>query len=134
MNRRTRRPGFFSLHLAALGAGMGAAALCTAGALARPAPQEVTAAMIHGDQPPANGVWVEDVGLEAMFQRRGRPVAGGVGGGRGGPRPITLGGQVYRHGIGTQSISEFVIDVKGQATRFVAMVGLDDSVSYEQAS
>jgi hypothetical protein len=41
---------------------------------------------------------------------------------------------VYPHGIGTQSISEFVIDVKGQATRFLSMIGLDDSVTYEHAS
>jgi len=72
--------------------------------------------------------------MEAMFQRRGRPVAGGIPGGRGEPRPITLGGVVYPHGIGTQSISEFVLDLRGQARRFVSMIGLDDSVTYPQAS
>jgi alpha-galactosidase len=89
---------------------------------------------IQQQDPPANGIWVEDIGLDAMFQRRGRPVAGGVGGGRRGPQPITLAGVVYPHGIGTQSISEFVVDVKGQASRFLAMIGLDDSVTYEHAS
>jgi alpha-galactosidase len=89
---------------------------------------------IRGEAPPPNGIWVEDVGLDAMVQRRGRPVARGLPGGRGGQRPITLGGVVYPHGIGTQSISEFVIDLKGQATRFVSMVGLDDSATSDQAS
>ena len=107
-------------------------AACTG---ARPA-QVGTPEMIRGEEPPPNGLWVETVGLDAMFQRRGRPVAGGIPGGRRGqePRPITLGGEVYPHGIGTQSISEFVIDVKGEATRFMSMIGLDDSVTYEHAS
>jgi alpha-galactosidase len=89
---------------------------------------------IQGEEPPPNGVWVEDLGMDAMFQRRGRPVAGGIPGRRGEPRPITLGGIVYPHGIGTQSISEFVLDLKGQARHFVSMIGLDDSVTYPQAS
>jgi len=35
---------------------------------------------------------------------------------------------VYPHGIGTLSINELIVDLKGQATRFVSMVGLDDAV------
>ena len=69
-----------------------------------------TAQDIRGEDPPANGVWVETLGMDAMFQRRGRPVAGGIPRRRG-PLPITLGGIVYPHGIGTQSISEFVLNV-----------------------
>jgi len=41
---------------------------------------------------------------------------------------------VYPHGIGTQSISQFTLDLKGQARWFVSMIGLDDSVTYPQAS
>ena len=89
---------------------------------------------IQGEEPPQGAVWVEELGMDVMFQRRGRPVAGGIPGGRGDPRPITLGGVVYPHGIGTQSISEFVLDLKGDARRFVSMIGLDDSVTYPQAS
>ena len=75
-------------------------------------------------QPPADAIWVESIGLEGMTQRRDVPRAG---------RsirdlPISLGGLTYPHGIGTRSISEFVIDLKGAATRFVSMVGLDDAV------
>lgn len=40
--------------------------------------------------------------------------------------PIMLGGVQYPHGIGTLSINELIVDLNGQATRFVAMVGLDD--------
>ncbi len=89
---------------------------------------------IRGGDPPSGGVWVETLGLDAMFQRRGRPVAAGVPGRRGAVQPITLGGVAYRHGIGTQSISEFVLDVKGRAKRFVSMVGLDDSAVAPEAS
>src|SRR4051812_43479454 len=68
---------------------------------------------------------VEDIGLEHMTQRRGSPRAG---------RsirdlPITLGGKIHEHGIGTRSISEFVIDLHGDATRFESTVGLDSVVS-----
>ena len=69
--------------------------------------------------------------LEAARTRAGRSLAGGSGGRRGaaGPpgSPITLGGVTYQHGIGTLSINELIVDLKGQATRFLAMVGLNDN-------
>jgi len=99
-----------------------------------PEVREYHPSQIQGEDPPPNGVWVETLGLDAMFQRRGRHVAGGLPGGRREPRPITLGGVVYPHGIGTQSISQFMLDLKGQARRFVSMIGLDDSVTYPYAS
>ena len=40
--------------------------------------------------------------------------------------PITLHGEVYRHGIGTHAVSEMLIDLKGAAVRFLAVVGVDD--------
>ena len=49
-----------------------------------------------------------------MSQRRGTPRAGRTIR----DQPIRLGGVDYPHGIGTRSISEFVIDLKGNATRF----------------
>jgi alpha-galactosidase len=78
-----------------------------------------------------------------MVQRRQTPRAGatlararGRGAGRGqgrgaAPSPITLGGVVYPHGIGTLSINELIVDLEAQATRFVSMVGLDDLASGE---
>ena len=41
-------------------------------------------------------------------------------------KPITLKGVVYPHGLGLHAESEVGIDLKGVATRFVAMVGVDD--------
>ena len=41
-------------------------------------------------------------------------------------KPITLKGVVYAHGLGVNAVSEIGIDLKGAATRFVAMVGVDD--------
>ncbi len=88
---------------------------CTAGAVAaqpQPAPE------------PANVVWLDSLDLSRLSQRRGQPRAN---------RsirdlPITLGGQVHERGIGTRSISEFVIDLGGAASRFEAVVGIDDVV------
>lgn len=87
---------------------------------------------------PANAIWIDSLDLTKMVQRRQTPRAGrtlasagrgrGAGGATGGP-PITLGGVVYPHGIGTLSINELIVDLKGQATRFVAIVGLDDLVT-----
>ena len=75
-------------------------------------------------QPPRNALWVEDLGLEKFSQRRGRPRAARTLR----DQPIVLGGVAYAHGIGTRSISEFVIDLKGSATRFRSMVGIDDAL------
>ena len=87
---------------------------------------------MKGADAPPNAIWIDSLDLAKMVQRRQTPRAGRslAGGGRGNPEgaPITLGGVVYPHGIGTLSINELIIDLKGQATRFVAMVGLDDAV------
>src|SRR5262245_34328411 len=89
--------------------------------------------IMRGADAPANAIWLDSLDLGKMVQRRGTPRAGrygGGGGGRGGtPPPITLGGQVYAHGIGTLSINELIVDLKGQATKFVSMVGLDDAAA-----
>src|SRR5689334_11830782 len=81
-------------------------------------------ARLRAAEPPAGAIWVETIDLTKMTQRRGEPRAG---------RsirdlPISLGGSTYPHGIGTRSISEFVIDLHGEALRFESMVGLDDAV------
>src|SRR5262245_13961867 len=97
--------------------------------------------MLRAAEAPPNAIWIDSLDLSKMVQRRqtpraGRSLAGGRGGGRGageagGPQgaPIQLGGVTYAHGIGTLSINELIIDLKGQATRFLAMVGLNDNAS-----
>jgi alpha-galactosidase len=89
------------------------AALCLSATLTSPAAA-----------PPPAAMWVEEIGLERLSQRRGTPRAGRTLR----DKPIRLGGVEYPHGIGTRSISEFVIDLKGNAARFTSMVGIDDEI------
>ena len=72
----------------------------------------------------AGAMWVEEIGLERFSQRRGAPRVGRSIR----DKPIRLGGVEYPHGIGTRSISEFVIDLKGNAARFASTVGIDDEI------
>lgn len=44
-------------------------------------------------------------------------------------QPITIGGKVFEHGIGTHAVSEMTIDLHGDALRFESYVGLDDEAS-----
>jgi alpha-galactosidase len=95
--------------------------------------------LLRGSDAPPNAIWLDSLDLSKMVQRRQTPRAGrSLGGGSGGRRdaggaagppgsPITLGGVTYQHGIGTLSINELIVDLKGQATRFLAMVGLNDN-------
>ena len=95
---------------------------------ARASQQEID--LLRGTDAPPNAIWLDSLDLSKMVQRRQTPrasrsLAGGSGGRRGaggaaGPpgSPITLGGVTYQHGIGTLSINELIVDLKGQATRF----------------
>src|ERR1700722_11925337 len=69
-----------------------------------------------------NIVRVEDLDLSNVTQGWGDPhkdksVEG---------TPITIGKKLYEHGLGTHAESDLLIDLKGNATRFTASVGLDD--------
>src|SRR5580692_6971554 len=69
-----------------------------------------------------NAVWVEDLDLSNVSQGWGDPhpkksVEGS---------PITIGKKLYEHGLGTHAESELLIDLKGNASKFTAEVGLDD--------
>jgi hypothetical protein len=70
-------------------------------------------------------MWVEEIGLERLSQRRGTPrVARTIR-----DQPIRLGGVEYPHRNRQRaSISEFVIDLKANAARFTATVGIDDAI------
>ncbi len=88
---------------------------------------------------PAHAIWLDSLDLSKMVQRRQTPRAGQtLARGRGGrgaaapapgtpQSPIVLGGVQYKHGIGTLSINELIVDLKGQARQFISMVGLDDA-------
>lgn len=90
--------------------------------------------MLRGTEAPANGVWVDSlelnkIGASWLRARAGKSVR---------DNPISLDDVVYPHGVGTIAMTELTIDLKGEATRFMSMVGIDDrrragigSVSFE---
>ena len=74
------------------------------------------------EEPAADSLYLENLDLVKMAQEWGTPqarrsVAGNA---------LTLNGMEYEHGIGTHARSEMMIDLKGQATKFAATVGVDD--------
>jgi len=77
---------------------------------------------LKGAEPPADGHWIDKMDISRIEQEWGKPQAGKSVDGR----PLTLGGVVYKHGIGTHASSDALIDLKGSATRFMAVVGVDD--------
>jgi alpha-galactosidase len=77
---------------------------------------------LRGADAPPNAVWLDGLDLRKMVQRRQQPRAGRSCRNN----PLTLDGVVYAHGIGTLSINELIVDLKGQAQRFVSLVGIDD--------
>jgi len=87
-------------------------------------------AALRSQEAPPDSVWLDSLDLSKMVQRRDVPRAGRSLQNH----PITLAGIVYPHGIGTLSISEFVIDLKGQAVRFETLVGIDDEIKNGRGS
>ncbi len=86
---------------------------------------------LHGAEAPANAVWVDSLNLsQAQIRRpraqRGQPPPG--------PLTLSLGGIEYPHGLPLQVNADLVIDLKGGATRFAAMAGIDDERQAGQGS
>jgi alpha-galactosidase len=77
---------------------------------------------LRREAPPPNSIWLESLDLRQMTQDYGTPHAGRSVDNH----PLTLHGVVYPHGIGTHSTSQFTVDLKGAATRFASLVGVDD--------
>ena len=77
---------------------------------------------LQGAAAPPNAMWLDRLDLSKIEQDWGSP----HGGRSVENNPLQLGGVVYEHGIGTHAESELAIDLKGAATKFVAMVGVDD--------
>ena len=97
---------------------LGAMGLCL---LSSSLPAQEAAALRAMDAP-AGALWADSLDLSTIQQDYGSPHAGKSVDNN----PLTLHGVVYPHGIGTHAHSDLLIDLKGAATRFVAMVGLDD--------
>ena len=77
---------------------------------------------LRASDPPPNGLWVDSldlnkIGSSWLRARAGKSVRN---------NPLSLNGVVYPHGIGSIAMSEVTIDLKGEAIRFLSMVGVDD--------
>jgi alpha-galactosidase len=77
---------------------------------------------------PADAFWLQELDLDAYVQRRGRVRAATA------ERPVRLGGAHYAHGLASQSISEMLLDLRGEGVRFQAAVGIDDSARGNQGT
>lgn len=77
---------------------------------------------LRGPDAPANAFWLDTLDLANVTQDYGSPHAGKSVD----SNPLTLNGVAYPHGLGTHSVSRLLIDLKGSATRFEAMAGVDD--------
>lgn len=86
--------------------------------------QEAAPSPLQAADAPAGAIWVETLNLENMTRANtwSKPRAGQSQGGR----PLTLQSVVYPHGIGAQAPTVLNIDLKGAATRFQSVVGVDD--------
>jgi len=106
------------------------AIVLTLAASAAPTAQDV--ASLQRAEPPANGVWLDSLDLSKAPLRRPRAGRGQTAP----PPPLTfaLGGVTYPHAVPLQSDGDLTIDLGGAATRFVAMVGIDDTVKAPQGS
>ena len=71
---------------------------------------------------PPNAMWLDGLDLAHVRQSWGDAQAGKTCI----FNPLTLGGVVYAHGIGTHARSSMLVDLKGAAVRFEAVVGIDD--------
>ena len=80
---------------------------------------------LTAEDAPAGAIWLDTLDLDDVDQewRCAQPGCSVDG------KPLTLNGQVFAHGVGSHACSEMVIDLKGAAERFHAVVGLDDEVN-----
>src|SRR4051812_28709014 len=82
------------------------------------------ASALQGSEPPPNGVWVDSLDLSKTAIRRPRAQRGQAT--PAAPLTYKLAGASYAHALPLVSDGDVTIDLAGAATRFVAMVGVDD--------
>ncbi len=72
----------------------------------------------------AQVVWLDDLDLSPIHQGWGKPQAGKSVEGK----PMRLHAQKYTRGVGTHAPATLYVSLDGQASRFQAIVGVDDEV------
>jgi alpha-galactosidase len=84
------------------------------------------ASVLQRADPPENGIWLDSLDLSKSALRRPRAPRGQTAP----PPPLTfvLGGVTYPHAVPLLSDGDLAIDLDGAAAKFMAMVGIDDSV------
>ncbi|MGO8689797.1 MAG: NPCBM/NEW2 domain-containing protein [Thermoguttaceae bacterium] len=78
--------------------------------------------VLRGKDAPAGAIWIDSLDVNKIEQGWSAPRAGCSAE----CHPLTIHGVGFVHGIGTYSVSEMWIDLKGSATKFVSAVGVDD--------
>jgi alpha-galactosidase len=96
------------------------------------APSDQDRAPLTTTDPPPNGVWIDALDLTNAPIRRPRAGRGQTTP----PPPLTfaLGGNPYPHALPLLANTDLAIDLHGQATRFLADVGVDDERKDGQAT
>ncbi|MCP4454492.1 MAG: alpha-galactosidase [Planctomycetes bacterium] len=72
----------------------------------------------------AKEIWLDDLDIRKIKVGAGSPKKNKCYSGW----PIAVGGRTFEHGVGVHAHSSMHLDLAGDATRFVATVGVDDSV------
>jgi alpha-galactosidase len=81
---------------------------------------------LDGAEPPANGVWLDSLDLTGAPVRRPRPQRGQD---VAPPLVFRLGGTTYAHALPLASDGDVAFDLGGAATKFMAVVGVDDGAA-----
>jgi alpha-galactosidase len=84
----------------------------------------VIVTLLFAQQSFAQTIWLDELNLSAMECGWGTPEAKKSVE----ENPLTIAGQKFERGIGTHSISTFLLNLDGKGKRFTAFVGLDDEV------
>ncbi len=74
------------------------------------------------DPTPAGLLWLADLDLSKMSSGWGKPLPNQSVQGQ----PLTIAGRTFKNGVGTHADSLMFINLKGSATRFTALLGVDD--------
>jgi len=84
---------------------------------------EIPLSALAGKDAPVGAAWLDAQDLSPVKLGYGT-----VGSGKaiGGKTPLSIGKQIFEHGIGTHAASTTEVDLAATATRFVAAVGVDD--------